>query len=250
MSKPRIILIDIETSPLIGYCWGNYQTNVLRIMEPSKIISVAWKILGQKQVACRALPDYEGYTPHIVDDEKLIRDTWHVLDEADVVIAHHGDAFDLKKLNARFVYYGLSAPAYFKSIDTRKAAKKHFKFDSNKLDDLGMYLGEGQKEETGGFSLWLKCMAGDKQSWDKMKRYNIRDVDLLERIYLRLRPFMDNHPNLNVVSGAKIMACGSCLSENIQKRGFSFTQAGRKQRFQCNDCGSWSSGPYEKHKPK
>lgn len=247
--KLRIILLDIESSPINGLSWEAYDTSLLRILAPSKIIAIAWKELGDDTTYGTTLADFKGYKPNVVDDEKLVRTAWDLLDKADVVVTHNGDSFDLRKLNARFVAHGLSAPSDYKSIDTLKAAKKYFRFDRNNLDYLGDYLNAGHKLETGGFKLWLDCLAGNKDAWARLKTYNIGDVDLLEKVYLRLRPFMTTHPNLSLLSNSGTISCGSCLSTNVQRRGFSFTMAGRKQRFQCKDCGSWSLGQYER-RPK
>jgi DNA polymerase elongation subunit (family B) len=249
VSKPKIILLDIETSPITAYTWRAFDDNALKILEFSKVMSVAWKELGKEDISCKTLLDYKGYKKGELDDEKLVREAWKVLDEADIVIAHHGDRFDLPKLNARFVYYGLSAPSSYKSIDTKKAASKYFRFDSNSLNNLGAYLNLGAKIENGGFSLWDRCIQGDKAAWTAMKEYNVQDVLLLEKVYLALRPFMESHPNLNAIVGdPKSESCPSCLSTDVIKRGFSITRTGRKQRFQCNACGSWSSGPFERVK--
>lgn len=249
IKTPRIILIDIETSPIIGMVWEMWDAKVLKAIEPTKIISVAWKVLGEKITHCKAICDYKGYRANQVDDYELIHDTWKVLDEADIVIAHNGIAFDIKKLNVRFVHYGLLAPAYYTSVDTLKVAKKYFKFDSNSLDSLVKYLGIGEKMETGGFQLWVDCLAGDRDAWKRMKTYNVHDVILLEEVYLRLRPYMVNHPNLNVIANdIEKLHCATCMSSELTKRGWSNTQAGRKQRYQCGSCGSWSTGPYEKYK--
>jgi len=200
----------------------------------------------------KALCDYPGYKGGVVDDKKLVTELWKVLDGADVVIAHNGDSFDIKVLNARFVANGLNAPSDYKSIDTLKVAKKHFRFNNNTLNELGQYLKEGRKAPTGGFETWTKCMKGDLTAWATMKEYNVQDIDLLERVYLRLRPFMSSHPNLNMINPLKgklaEFACQVCQSIKTMKRGFSITKAGRYQRYQCTDCGSWSSGPYEKTK--
>lgn len=245
---PRVLLIDIETSPLTGYAWTMWDANILKVLEPSKIICVAWQWLDKPDVYVKALPDYKGYKPGVIDDLALIKEIWKVLDEADVVIAHNGDSFDVKKLNSRFLFHNMQAPSAYVTIDTRKVAKKHFRFDSNALNEIGQYLGEGKKESTGGFDLWDECIRGIPAAWAKMKKYNVRDITLLERVYLRLRPFMTNHPNLNVIAnpGADHMNCPACLGDHLQKRGFSITRTGRKQRFQCGDCGVWSSGAYEK----
>lgn len=247
--KPTVLLLDIETSPILGYTWTTWDANVLQILESSKVISVAWKELYSENTIVKAICDYKGYEKGIIDDEELIKEVWHVLDKADVVIAHHGKNFDFKKLNSRFVYYGLNAPSKYEVIDTKASASKYFKFDSNSLDNLGQYLGVGKKASTGGFDLWSKCIQGNAQAWEKMKTYNTQDVVLLEKVYLALRPFIENHPNLaNLQDNPKSESCPSCLSSNVSKRGFSVTKTGRKQRFQCSDCGSWSSGSFQKVK--
>lgn len=248
-NKPKIYLLDVETSPIVGYSWEAFDTNLLKILEFSKIISVAWKELGSKTTVVKCIADYPGYKKNVIDDEKLVKEVWKLLDEADVVIGHHSDAFDIKKLNARFVALGLDAPSYYQTVDTCKLAKKYFKFDSNSLNNLGQYLGLGEKIHNGGFPLWLKCMSGDEAAWELMKKYNAQDVILLEKLYLTLRPFHDKHPNLNLVSSTPSeSACPSCLSKDIKPRGFSFTKTGKKQRYVCNECGSWSSGSFEKVK--
>jgi DNA polymerase elongation subunit (family B) len=228
-----------------------FDTNILKVLEPYKVICVSWKFLDEAECHVKALPDYRGYKAGVLDDKHLISEIWDVLDKADIVIAHHGDSFDIKMLNARFLANGYNAPSAYKTIDTRKVAKKYFRFASNSLNELAQYLGEGRKASTGGFDLWDGCINGDLSQWAKMKKYNIQDVKLLERVYLRLRPFMQDHPNLNVIANPNGIdehdtSCPACLGHNVQRRGFAITRTGRKQRFQCNDCGVWSSGPYEK----
>lgn len=248
---PNILLIDIETSPIQGYTWGMYEQNVLKVIAPSKIIGAAWKWLGEAGMHSRTLPDYRGYRAGQLDDQKLVEELHSILDQADVVVAHNGDSFDVKKINARFVFYGLNAPSAYKTVDTLKVAKKYFRFDANNLNAITHYLGEGGKVNTGGFDLWVKCMAGDMPAWNKMKRYNEHDVKLLERVYLRLRPFMANHPNMNLFAAPNKKleyACPTCRSIDVQRRGTLPTRTGLYQRYQCNTCGSWSSGPYQKAK--
>lgn len=131
----------------------------------------------------------------------------------------------------------MTPPSPFKTVDTLKVAKK-FGFPSNKLDNLGLSLGEGRKVKHTGFSLWKGCMAGDKKSWATMKRYNIQDVDLLARIYKRFLPWIQNHPSFAVFCDGK--ACPNCGSEKIQKNGIHRTQTSFYQRYQCQNCGKWS----------
>jgi DNA polymerase elongation subunit (family B) len=247
--KPSFVLLDIETSPIIAYTWATFNTNVLKIIESSQIISVSWKELGSKQTIVKTIADYPNYIPGQINDELLVREIWDVMDKADIICAHYGSAFDIKKLNARFVYYGLTAPSQYSVIDTKKIASKYFKFDSNSLDNLGSYLKVGNKIKNGGFDLWVRCMNGDPKAWKLMASYNKQDVDLLEKVYYKLRPFIENHPNMLAATGIiDAHSCPACMSTRLQKRGFRINKSTRQQRYQCMDCGSWSSGTYEKLK--
>ena len=120
-----------------------------------------------------------------------------------------------------------------------KIARRYFKFDSNRLDDLGEILDLGRKLHTGGFKTWKGCMSGDTKAWKNMVKYNKQDVVLLEKFYLALRTWMTNHPKINILD-EKIDACPSCGSYDIHKRGFTFTATNKYQRTQCKSCGKWS----------
>lgn len=188
---------------------------------------------GQKQNMINVVP------------RELVTELWNLFNQADIIIGHNGDKFDIRKSNTRFIEHGLTPPDPYKTIDTLKAARKYFSFNSNKLDDLGRRLGIGRKIKTGGFELWLGCINGDIKAWNLMKKYNRQDVLLLERVYLKLRPWIDNHPNLSILSD-RIDACPTCASTHLQSRGMGITQTGSYRRFQCTNCGAWSRGPAKK----
>ena len=158
-----------------------------------------------------------------------------------MVIAHNGQAFDVKRSMERFLYHGLGNPSDFSQVDTLSTARKYFKMGSNKLDRIGRHLGIGRKLKHTGIDLWFDCMDGDPKAWRMMIRYNKQDVQLLEDVYLKLRPFMKNHPNVNVLDN-RTEACPICGSKKLQRRGFSYTRVSKKQRYQCNDCHGWSTG--------
>jgi uncharacterized protein YprB with RNaseH-like and TPR domain/DNA-directed RNA polymerase subunit RPC12/RpoP len=164
---------------------------------------------------------------------------WKLLDEADVVIAHNGDRFDIKKTNARFIYYKLPPPSPYKTIDTLKEAKRYFNFISYKLDNIGDHLGHGRKLVHTGFHLWRGCMTGDPKAWKHMVKYNKRDVVLLEQIYLDLRPWMKTHPDVSVLSDLPD-GCPNCASKSLKKDGFKRTRSGKYQQYKCLSCGAWS----------
>jgi uncharacterized protein YprB with RNaseH-like and TPR domain len=207
------------------------------------MLSFSWKVLGEKTTHVKGLIDYPGYKSKKDNDKKLMQDIWKVLDEADIVIGHNLDRFDIRKINARFLIHGLPPPSPYRTVDTLKISRKAFKFNSNSLDDLGHSLGLGRKLKHIGFALWLGCMNGDKKSWDVMLRYNALDVDLLEKVYFTMRPWATSHANVN--RGDRD-ACPKCGSKDILKRGFNYTLYTTTQRFQCKSCHGWHLGSAKK----
>lgn len=235
----KILLFDIETMANKAYVWGKYDQNVISFDAHWYLLTFAYKWLGEKRVHAYALPDFKTFKKDKTNDRELVVKLWELFNEAQVVIAHNGDAFDIKKAQALFVKHKLTPPKPFKSIDTKKVAKRYFRFDSNKLDDLGEYLGLGRKIETGGFDLWLDCAVNNVSSaWKKMVDYNKQDVALLEDVYLTLRPWMSDHPNHNVYNDT-VDQCPTCGGE-LKEMGYLPTRTSKHQLFQCNECGAWS----------
>jgi len=184
----RVLLYDIETSPNLGYVWGKYEQNILGdFVQERQIISFAWKWLGEKEVQVVRVDNK-------LNNFGIVKILWALMDRADVVVAHNGMAFDDKLSYTEFVLHGLKPPARHKSVDTLKVVKKFFKFNSNKLNDLGKRLGLGEKVQTGGFQLWVGCLKNDPAAWKKMMEYNKQDVVLLEKVYHRILPWITNHP--------------------------------------------------------
>lgn len=234
--KPRILLIDFESFPNLGYTWRKYDQNVIDFKQEYCMATFAGKWLGEGKIFAKGLPDYRGYRAGSYDDSKLVLEVRDLLDEADIVIAHNGDTFDVKLANARFLYNGLTPPSPFKTIDTKKLAKSIGLFNSHKLDDLGRYFGLGRKIDT-TFNLWLDCIAGSKPAWRKMIRYNKHDIRLLELVYFKLRPYMKKGPNLGVFMGDTV--CPKCGSKHLAQRGYAASSTHRYHKLQCQDCGGW-----------
>lgn len=105
---------------------------------------------------------------------------------------HNCDQFDIKFLRTRFAYHNIPFPKELETIDTLKMARKNFRFNSNKLDYIGQFLGLGQKQDTGGISLWKDIVLhNNKEALDKMISYCNGDVDLVKKVYEKLQEF---HP--------------------------------------------------------
>ncbi len=245
-TAPRVLLYDLETSPNIAYVWGKYEQDALGdFIKERQIISVAWKWLDEKEVHCLALPMLPTYKKKPDDNRGIILKLHELFSRADVVVGHNVDSFDDPMSNAEFLKYGLPPTPPHRSIDTLKFARHKFRFNSNKLGDLGKMLKLGAKVHTGGFQLWADCPRGDQKAWAKMTLYNMGDVSLLEKVYLKMRPWMKNHPNLNDgLSGLEGAGCPVCGSKKYEGRGTVHFVGGFKHRFKClrPGCGKWFRG--------
>lgn len=230
--KPVITFFDIETGPLKISSWSTWEATALRVEEDWELLSFAYK-KNEGKTKVLSLNQFKN-------EKDFVKELWKLFDESDILVAHNGDSFDIKKSQAKFAQYGLLPPSPFKTIDTLKIAKSSFKFTSNRLDALGELLGVGRKVKHNGIDLWFGCLDGDEKSYKLMRRYNKQDVDLLYAVYQRLKPYMKSHPNLAIYEG--ILGCGTCKSTNIQLRGFGYNKSSYYRRFQCKDCGSWGKG--------
>jgi hypothetical protein len=234
--SPRIAFVDLETAPTRGWVWQNWDADLIRTDKDWYILSFAVKWSDEKKIRTYALPDYPGYKKNKECDRALVKELHRVFDEADIIVAHN-IAFDVKKANARFAIHNLKPPSPYKTICTLKIARAQFKFGSNKLTDLGTYLGIGGKLPHTGAHLWFSAMSGDELAWDTMRRYNARDVELLFKVFERIKPFAPNLPNLNIYTGAD--GCPTCQSGHVQRRGVMVKLNSKRHRFHCQDCGAW-----------
>lgn len=243
-SSPRIAILDIETAPIVAYVWQLFDVTVGldQIKEDYSILSFAWKWLGEKDVIYAST---EGQK-NLRDDKRLMLKLRQLLNEADIVIAQNGKQFDIKKINARMVQHGIPPYSPVRIVDTYESCKRHFGFTSNKLAWTSAILTDAPKLEHRafpGFLLWKEIIEkGPKadEAWAEMKKYNIRDVVATEKKYMALRPWMNNHPNLGAYSDGPQHNCPNCGSDKVQRRGVHVTQQGRRTRYQCQDCGTWS----------
>jgi len=231
----NILILDIETKPAVAYVWRAYDENISpdQVLDPGGMICFAAKWVGDKEVFF-----YSDWTH---SKTEMLTALHELLSVADAVVTYNGDKFDLPKVHGEFLLEGFKAPPPITSIDVVKTIRK-MGFLINKLAFISPLLRVGEKMKHEGFELWAKVIAGDPKARDKMQKYNIQDVIILEKLYHRIKHFIKNHPHM----GDKKSECGACGSNNVQKRGFRRTKYFRIQRIQCQDCGSWSEGSREK----
>lgn len=237
----KIITLDIETAPKLAYVWRFWKENVSpkQVKEHSHIMSFAAKTFNSDEIVydeCRNSKD-----------KKLIKAIAKVLDEADIIIGHNVDSFDLGTIRARAIHHGIKPWSPVKIIDTLKVAKRSFNFERNSLADISRELGvapKGQHQDFPGFELWLECLKGNDKAWAEMKKYNIQDVVTNEQVYVAMRPWIDNHPNVANMMEDLVTRCPKCGGNHVNFRGYYTTNVGKYHRFVCMDCGGWGRTRY------
>lgn len=245
LKEAKILHFDIEVSPTLGYTYGQYQTNMIKVERPPVLLSFSWKWANEKEVHCLTLHDRR--MPDKTDDSWLVKELWNLLDQANIVVAHNTN-FDLKMANAFFLRHNLGLPSFYQPFCTLKTARRFFKLDNNKLDYIGQLLGVGRKTATTHADVWYDCLINDDpKAWKKMATYNNMDVLLLERIYKKLLPFANNHPNVALAAGKPHICprCGHEGSFKIKAYRRTGTQVNAIQ-YQCNICKSYVTRKLDK----
>jgi len=191
----KTLFLDIETTPLQVYTWGLFDQNISidQIIKSTEMLCFGARWLGEKKVMFRSV-HHDGKTAMLEDLHKL-------MDEADVLVGWNSAGFDHKHINREFLENGMAPPSTVKDLDLMTVTKANFLFPSNKLDYVAQKLEVGAKVKHSGFSLWLRCMDGDKKAWKEMKEYQIQDVNLLVDLYDILLPWLV--PNGRVTSKEK-----------------------------------------------
>lgn len=241
MSSPKIVLVDLETSPVITATFSLYPDSIhhSNILQDWFIICAAWKELNSKTIKATSINDFKRKSDN--DDYGVVKRLRDEFEDVDILIAHNGDKFDIKKLNARLIFHGLDPLPKIQTIDTLKEVRKIAQFTSNRLDYLGTHLiGQGKIETSSG--LWLSAMKGDRAAVKEMVEYNKVDVERLEELYLKIRPYIKSHPHVGVYNSEKNESCRHCGSKKLVITKTRYTASGEKRlQKKCKDCHAYGT---------
>lgn len=231
--KAKILFYDLEVSRDIVEGYGSkWDFKVVKFIRHQELMCYSYKWLGDKKPTFVSRHDFTTM-------KEFVRSLRDLLNEADIAVAHNGKRFDDKMSNRFFVKNEVDPPSPFFSVDTLQVARSKFRFSGNGLNDLCEYLGLGIKE-----SISYKDLEDDFMSENPsaetirlMKKYNNMDVDLLEKLYYKLRPYIANHPNM-----ARLMnvhdACPQCGADEDQigREKYRPTKMGLFMQYKCKVC--------------
>jgi DNA polymerase elongation subunit (family B) len=238
MKKVKRLFLDIETSPNMVFSWNvGYKLNIGHdnILKEREIICICYKWEGKSKV--HSLEWNKG------DDKEMVLKFIEILKQADELVGHNGDNYDLKFLRGRAIYHGIKNLPKFVTTDTLKIARTQFRLNSNRLDYIGKYLGFGGKIETGGFGLWKDIvLKNSKEAMNKMVKYCKRDVVLLEKVYNALQGYVPSKIHAGVLAGKSKCSCPNCSSTKTAINQRRITVTGIKGvTLRCGDCGKYFS---------
>lgn len=221
--QPKVLIWDIESTSL-NATFGT-------------VLCIGWKWLGEDKVYVSSILD-RNKRRDMLDDKHVVEDFVKAFNECDYHITWYGDRFDLPMIRSKMIKHGMRPIAPKPSLDLWRTARRYFKSHSNRLNVWEQILATPDQKTPLDFDAWLKAAHGDKDSVAKVIEHCEKDVLVLEEVFLKLRPWLDNEPSASLFTGKKDN-CPSCNSESVQKRGFKVAMTRTYQQYQCNDCGKW-----------
>lgn len=246
----NVLLLDLEVSPRKVWTYDMYDATVIEEIQRPVLLSFSWKWLGDRGKA-KGVSLFDFSQKERIDDEGISRKLWELLDKAKLVVGHNVKRFDSKMASYFFLVNGLKPTSPYKMEDTLITAKSKFRCGKNNLDYLGKLLvGEGKTEITHK-DCWKKMLEGSDKEAKKyaklMKIYCNQDVDLLEKLYLKLRPWSTSHPNMALLCGRPTVCpkCGCARGFKIKAYRYTGAQVNGVQ-YECLNCHSYVTRRLEK----
>lgn len=238
--QPKVLVLDIETLPMVVYSWDLFPERIglEQIIEDWSVASWSAKWLGEDEIFYMDVRN--NSLADIRNDKDILMGMWKLIDEAEVIVTQNGKAFDIKKLNARFLKHQIKPTATFRHYDTKEIAKRYFKFTSNRLaymtEEFNTLYKKLEHANFPGFKLWLGCMAGNEAAWIEMEEYNKHDVLSLEEFFMLILPW-DKTINWNIFHDELNNVCSCGHTEFHHHKKEKTTNAAVYSRVICNSCG-------------
>jgi hypothetical protein len=228
------LFLDIEVSPNIVMAWRTgykIDLNYDGIVKERTIICACYSWQGQERVYSLAWDKHQ-------DDRALLEELLPVMEEADEIVGHYIDGFDLPWIKTRALKHDLDMLPKYKTIDTKAWASKHFYFNSNKLDYISQFLGSGGKIKT-DFQLWKDVMAGSAGALERMVRYCKGDIRELKFVHSKLERAVPHKTHEGLLQGKAKWSCPKCASEQVRVGKYGVTAAGtQRYKVTCEACGA------------
>lgn len=219
---PRILIWDIESTGL-NATFGT-------------ILCIGWKWYGKPKVYVPSIVDEAN--GNLLDDKGLVKQFIEAFEDCDYHVTWYGDRYDFPMICTKAIKHGLPPIRPKPSLDLWKAVRYRFKAHSNRLNVWEQLLDVENAKTPITFDAWLKAAHGDKRALAEVKHHCKKDVLVLEEVFEKLRPWLDNEPSRGLFTGDH-QGCPTCGSHHITKQGFKVARTRKYQQLKCQDCGHW-----------
>ena len=109
----------------------------------------------------------------------------------DIIYTYYGTKFDVPFVRTRALRWNLPFP-FFQQIyhnDLYYSVRNKTKIVSNRLESITKFLGiEGKTKLEHEY--WIRAMYGEAKALKYIREHNIKDVEILEKLHERLRPYI------------------------------------------------------------
>jgi len=246
----KTLVFDIELSKAMALIYPSHRPQYIHasnIIRDQFMPCAAWKWLHEDKIhIATVLDDKKKFKEDYSDDSLVVKALYDAVEEADIVVGHNSDNFDLKHLNWMAIKHGLPPLPLKQQIDTLKVCRQVFKAPSNSLDELVKALIGDRKMDTSK-GMHNRVAIGDAEAIAEMARYNIQDVKIQDAFYLKIRPWMRNHPNqiIKDPTGETVITCDKCNSPNVHRKRVRYLKNGRARvQYRCQEpeCRTYFTG--------
>lgn len=229
--KLNILYFDLESSLMGTLTFGLWNQNISgnRITKHSHLLSNSWAFNDELPQGVRLTPEdvAEG------NDLLVVVDTIRAIEKADLIISFNGKKFDVPLLKTRALLHGLPPIKFPPHLDLMQEAKRNFRFPSNSMQNISLYLGEHGKLATSGRNLWERCYNHSNyddcnEALAQMLEYGLRDIDATRDLHKRLQGWFKSPVNVGLITKEingvntkdnHTLLCPHCASKDIDKIG-------------------------------
>jgi len=208
--KTNILYFDLEVSKSRYYSYGRkVHGEWLRSADLDReyyIISWAASYVGSNKVfsGCVTQEQAQNWT-----DKEILQPLYDLLSSADIIAGHNVDAFDLKKVNTRFIINGIQPimgadGRKKKTQDSLKIVRKNFAFEDNGLDALCKRFGIKGKDKITDDDWQAIVRTGDPKTLAKVDKYckgDVRNGKQLLEIFL---PYSGKSLDYGTIKSVKV----------------------------------------------
>ena len=230
MNNKRILFLDIEASNLaasIGF-----------------LLAIGYKWAGERETHVLRIDETEEFQVKKTDDTGLLKAFEPIYNQAEVIVYHFGDFYDLPFIQTRRLIKRMKPLPEVSSVDTWKICRKKLKFHNNRLDTILQALGCPIKKTAVMGEKWVDAMSGDSKGLDYIVDHCNKDVRVLEWVYNKIKAVWPHHPNMSSHSlSPREKTCPICAKPSGRHNGTRRTIKKLYQRLVCSNCGhSWKGG--------